>query len=584
MATWNRALLLPRAIDSVITQTFQDWELVVVDDGSTDETQAILARYARDPRIRVFRQTHGGASAARNFAFAESRADIITYLDSDNEWYPNYLETTVRAFAKDLNIQSSYSAVRRVAANGTALVHFQPFDFTQLQRQNFIDLNVFAHRRVLWDTYGGFDPALPRLSDWDLIRRFARHGTPHAIATVGVEYYEGDWPRITNTQSAAYATYLIMRKDESPVGRGLKVLYPVRHHGQLSGSGIKAEIARMRRWGVEIEAWSETPPGSTRPSDIRVHWGPLKEAVRAARPHILHLRLSDGFERYCSLLAETKLPITIRVLEAEQIGLLAERLKTDTQIGAAFAPPQRSAAPHAIDNLCTVRPAFDPRRYGPSSKLKNRKLVLYTSTGSPTEDLPLFIRFAKQLPEFRFALAIGCDPTDAHMTALEQLNEEMGRPVDLRVNLRPAALAAVMQRAAIYCHTFGRGGPSHDMPAVIAEAMASGAYIIAQRQSVYAHDIGDAGRLYDDELDAARLLRETLDWPEDKWQAAELRSIERAFTYHVDSIALRPILDCWLKLAGRVAGEDNASTRVVKRPPGLCGLSWRGCGNKSWRS
>src|ERR1700756_452228 len=86
MATWNRATLLPRAIDSVLAQSFQDWELVIVDDGSEDGTPGALASYARDPRIRAFSRAHVGVGAARNAAFAQSRADIIAYLDSDNEW------------------------------------------------------------------------------------------------------------------------------------------------------------------------------------------------------------------------------------------------------------------------------------------------------------------------------------------------------------------------------------------------------------------------------------------------------------------------------------------------------------------
>lgn len=258
MATWNRASLLPRAIDSVLAQIFQDWELVIVDDGCTDDTAAILAGYVGDPRIRVFHRTHVGVGAARNFAFAQSNGDIIAYLDSDNEWCGDYLQTVVEMVRGDASIQSTYCGIRRIAGNGASSVHFPPFDAERLERQNFIDLNIFCHRRVLWEKHGGFDADVHRLNDWDLIRRYARHSPPHAIAVVGAQYHEGDWPRIT--ASAAYANHLILSKDEVPLGPGLKVLYLLWHYPQLSESYVETEIARMRRWGVEVEVWSETRP------------------------------------------------------------------------------------------------------------------------------------------------------------------------------------------------------------------------------------------------------------------------------------------------------------------------------------
>ncbi len=91
-ATYNRAGILPRAIDSVMRQTHRDWELIVVDDGSTDNTGEILAGYV-DERIRVYRHDRNrGATAAKNTGLDHLRGEWFTILDSDDEMVPEALE------------------------------------------------------------------------------------------------------------------------------------------------------------------------------------------------------------------------------------------------------------------------------------------------------------------------------------------------------------------------------------------------------------------------------------------------------------------------------------------------------------
>jgi glycosyltransferase involved in cell wall biosynthesis len=93
ITTYNRAAFLPGALESVFEQTFPDYEVLVVDDGSTDETPQVLAGYG--DRIRVVRQANGGRSAARNTAVREARAPLISFLDSDDRWLPDKLERQV---------------------------------------------------------------------------------------------------------------------------------------------------------------------------------------------------------------------------------------------------------------------------------------------------------------------------------------------------------------------------------------------------------------------------------------------------------------------------------------------------------
>ena len=93
MPVYNGERWLARAVESVLAQTFADFELVVVDDGSTDGSAAIVESFAeRDPRVRLVRTAHGGVRLARSVSLAEARAPLVAFLDADDEWLPARLE------------------------------------------------------------------------------------------------------------------------------------------------------------------------------------------------------------------------------------------------------------------------------------------------------------------------------------------------------------------------------------------------------------------------------------------------------------------------------------------------------------
>jgi glycosyltransferase involved in cell wall biosynthesis len=101
IATYNRAQLLPKAIASVIAQTYSNWELLVVDDGSTDDTHKVMGEYASDPRIVFFGlPKNQGATAARNYGLAKATGEVIMVWDSDDVLYPQAFERVVALFAE----------------------------------------------------------------------------------------------------------------------------------------------------------------------------------------------------------------------------------------------------------------------------------------------------------------------------------------------------------------------------------------------------------------------------------------------------------------------------------------------------
>src|SRR5688572_10357134 len=99
--TYNRAHLISRAIHSVLNQTFQSWELIIVDDGSTDNTEEIMGGFVADSRIKYYRKSNSGAAESRNVGVQKASGKYITFLDSDDEADPSWLEKMLRTLARN---------------------------------------------------------------------------------------------------------------------------------------------------------------------------------------------------------------------------------------------------------------------------------------------------------------------------------------------------------------------------------------------------------------------------------------------------------------------------------------------------
>lgn len=179
--TRNRAQLLPRAIDSVLRQTYPHWELVVVDDASTDETiEVVRSRASLDDRVRCRPLgTRAGAASARNVGIHEARGELVAFLDDDDEWLPEKLERQVAALdAAPAGVDLVHSAFFESDADGNEHVvgEFSPRGgeaHAVLLRGNILGLSTIVVRRSLLERVGGFDERLPRLQDWDLWIRLA---------------------------------------------------------------------------------------------------------------------------------------------------------------------------------------------------------------------------------------------------------------------------------------------------------------------------------------------------------------------------------------------------------------------------
>lgn len=195
--TYNRADTVARAIRSVLTQTFEDWELVVVDDDSADDTEKVVASFG-DSRIHYIRHEHNrGQSAAQNTGIQSSRGTYVAFLDSDDEWLPEKLAKVLDRFEASTNdVGLVYSGKKLVTEAGRMLKVRSPTlqgDVCKhLLEWDFIgSCSRVVVRRSILELVGGFDEQLVNCQDWDLWIRVSKVSRVAAVPDCLVIRYLG---------------------------------------------------------------------------------------------------------------------------------------------------------------------------------------------------------------------------------------------------------------------------------------------------------------------------------------------------------------------------------------------------------
>jgi glycosyltransferase involved in cell wall biosynthesis len=195
---FNAARTVVSSIRSVLEQTTQDFELIVVDDGSTDGTVARARAFEKDPRVRVFRQPNRGPSAARNTGIVNARGSYVSMLDADDLWLPEYLEVmggaldaapeAAFAYTDAWLLEDATGKVRRKSAMSRQQPPKTVPDprkfFLRLLERNFIYTSVTARRWIL-ERVGGYDESLWTSEDWELWLRIVAGGA-HVVRPPGM--------------------------------------------------------------------------------------------------------------------------------------------------------------------------------------------------------------------------------------------------------------------------------------------------------------------------------------------------------------------------------------------------------------
>ena len=214
--THNRAHLLPRALESILNQTYQDFEIIVINDGGAP-IDAVLATFNK-PREKLVLMTHSrsrGAAAARNTGLRAARGKYIAYLDDDDIYLPNHLETLV-AFLEGSGNAVAYTdayCLRMKSSEGNPMheiaERFVPYsnewDNDRILYENFVPVLCFMHERSCICVSGYFDESLRTHEDWDMWIRLSRHYHVVHLPLITCEFLRNEDERtLTNSMTADF--------------------------------------------------------------------------------------------------------------------------------------------------------------------------------------------------------------------------------------------------------------------------------------------------------------------------------------------------------------------------------------------
>ncbi len=178
---YNKGAYVGRAVESALSQSTSPFEVLVIDDGSTDDGPARLKAYAGDPRLRLIRQANGGEGAARNRGLSEMRGDVAAFLDADDEWLPGHLEAIAelaQRFPEAGLLATGYRSIwRRGLAVETTLSSGVPtliHNYFEIARGTYpVHISSAAVRKHVAEQTGGFPTAEPWMVDMEFYTRVA---------------------------------------------------------------------------------------------------------------------------------------------------------------------------------------------------------------------------------------------------------------------------------------------------------------------------------------------------------------------------------------------------------------------------
>ena len=193
MPVYNRKDIMMDSINSVLCQTYDNFELIIVDDASTDGTAEFLKEFKHE-KIRTFFHTENkDCCGARNTGLRQVKGEYIAYLDSDNLMGEKFLEANLGVFLKYPDAYCVYSAQARYGNFESSIgnILFGPLNKTALLNKNYIDANCIFHKKEVFDKIGGFDETLNLEEDWEFMLNILNHFKTYSAPFLQSKYYNG---------------------------------------------------------------------------------------------------------------------------------------------------------------------------------------------------------------------------------------------------------------------------------------------------------------------------------------------------------------------------------------------------------
>jgi glycosyltransferase involved in cell wall biosynthesis len=213
MAAFNYGRFIAEAMRSVTAQTFADWELIVVDDGSTDDTPDVVRPFLADPRIRYHRHENRGQPATENVGVGMARGDWIAFLDADDRWFPEKLARQVSLIERNPSVSVVYGELMLMDPNGNPLptplrTQYRGYIVKELFRQNEIPFSTAVVRRSVIEEVGGFNAEYRHANDYDLWLRVAASGHAFDFVPEPLVWYRTGHPNLSSRGDVQLGTAL----------------------------------------------------------------------------------------------------------------------------------------------------------------------------------------------------------------------------------------------------------------------------------------------------------------------------------------------------------------------------------------
>lgn len=269
VATYNMAQYLPDAIRSALAQHYSPLEIIVVDDGSTDDTASVMRQFAVDDRVRYLRQPNGGQARAKNRAIYESSGDFIAFLDADDLWAQDKLAVQVPLFMSLPRVGVVYTDFVCIDPAGIPLPTVRPKRYYsgkisgRLLVDNFVTGMTSLVRRECVTTLGAFDETLPMGVDYDL---WLRLSTRYEFQYLDrITYLYRQWPgQMSHNQETRFRCALrIMHRflDRNPGLVDPPTIREAWAHTYVGGAGIYRVSVKNapRALGLYLRALQQRP-------------------------------------------------------------------------------------------------------------------------------------------------------------------------------------------------------------------------------------------------------------------------------------------------------------------------------------
>lgn len=225
MAAKNYGRFLAEAVESALAQTVTDWELLIIDDGSSDDTLRVAARFD-DSRIRYVKSDRLGQSRAKNLGIDLARGEFIAFLDADDAWLPEKLEKQLLLFTAEVGVVFSRRSLMDDSSRPLPARLPAPFPrghvLSQMFSQNFVCFSSAIVRREVFSRVGRFDPQWDLAIDYDLWLRVARHYAFDFVDEELVRYRTGHGNLSKKLADRVDGVLAIMHRNEEGIPKAVK--------------------------------------------------------------------------------------------------------------------------------------------------------------------------------------------------------------------------------------------------------------------------------------------------------------------------------------------------------------------------